>query len=196
MFNIKEDLETESSVSSTKRGISPFFSNSPSVAVPVCWSYPPSKFITPACLSLLKVFMRIVEMFHFCSAVEWKSSVKIMTAGALGFSFPFNGMRLLVLICFHVLQWFLYSNWHYWEEDNCSLGISSLRPATCLARKRHQVGSTSFKCHYSKDLLKLCTLKWERHHREWKDGWQAWMNALVRFSILDCHAFPGPDANI
>lgn len=116
--------------------------------------------------------------------------------GALGFSFPFNGMRLLVLICFHALKQQLNSNWHYWEGDNCSLGINSLGPATCPARKPHQVGFTSFKCHYSMDLLNLCTPKLERHHREWKDGWQAWMNALVRFSILDCHAFPGPDANI
>lgn len=172
------------------------FSNSPNVAVPVCWSYPPSKFTTLASLSLLKVFMRIAEGFHFCSTVQWESSVKIMTPGALGFSFPFNGMRFLFLVCLHVLKWLLNPSCHYWEEDDCSAGISSLGPATCLARKHLQVGFTSFKCHYSKDLLNLCTLKWERHCREWKDGWQAWMNALVRFSILDCHAFPGPDANI
>lgn len=195
MFNISEDLETKSSVSSKSWWHQPLFSNSPNVAVPVCWFYPPSKSITLACLSLLKVFMRIVERFHFISTVEGKSSTKIMTAGALGFSLPFNEVRLLVLICFHVLKPLLCSNWHPWEGD-CSVGISSLGPATCLARKCAQVGFTSFKCHYSKGLLNLCTLKWERHHTEWKDGWQAWMNALVRFSILDCHAFPGPDANI
>lgn len=128
------------------------FSNSPNVAVPVCWSYPPSKFITLACLCLLKVFMRIVERFHFCSTVEGKSSVKIVTPGALGFSFPFNGMRLLFLVCLHVLKWLLYSNCHYWEEDDCRLAIGSLGPATCLARKHGQVGFTSFKCHYSKDF--------------------------------------------
>lgn len=198
MFNISEDLGTESSVSSKKvkkGGISPF-SNSPNVVVPVCWSYPPRKFITLPCFSLLKVFMRIVERFYFISTVEGKSSVKIMTAGILGFSLPFNGVRLLLLILFHGLKRLLCSYWHPWEGDNCSLGIASLGPAACLARKPHQVGFTSFNCHYSKDLLNLCTLKWERHHTEWKDGWQAWMNALVRFSILDCHAFPGPDANI
>lgn len=175
---------------------SDLFSKSPNGAVPVCWSCPPRKSITLACLSVLKVFMRIVERFHFCSTVEWKSSVKIMMPEALGFSFPFNGMTLLFLVCPHVLKWLLNSNCYYWEEDDCSLSISSLGPATCLARKQRQVGFTSFKCHYSKDLLILCTLKWERRCRKWKDGWQAWTNALVRFSILDCHAFPGPDANI
>lgn len=113
-----------------KGGISPFFQIPPTWLFQFAELPTHSKFITLACLSLLKVFMRIVERFHFSSAVEWTSSVKIMTAGALGFSFPFNGMRLLVLICFYVLKSCVQIGITE-RETNCSLGIIlwDLQPA-------------------------------------------------------------------
>lgn len=113
-----------------KGGISPFFQIPPTWLFQFAELPTHSKFITLACLSLLKVFMRIVERFHFSSTVEWTSSVKIMTAGALGFSFPFNGMRLLVLICFYVLKSCVQIGITE-RETNCSLGIIlwDLQPA-------------------------------------------------------------------
>lgn len=198
MFNINKDLETESSVLNTGRWQSaPFFKFIPMWLFQFAdLTHPASSLLWLVSLpwkfswELLKGFISVSLWSENQVSRSWQPWF------SLGLSFPFKGMRLLVLICFHGLRQLLCSNWHCSQGDNCSLGISSLGPATCLARKPHQVGLTSFKCHYSKDLLNLCTLKWERHHREWKDGWQAWMNALVRLSVLDCHAFSGPDANI
>lgn len=182
MLNLEKDLESESSVSNVKT-----WSQTVLQILPVLL-FQFADLTHPA-----NSLLRLVSSGGFHEDC-WKVSflfhcgmkIKCQNPDAWGFGVLFSlqwNEIAGVLVCPHVLKWLLNSNRHYQEEDRCSLGISSLRPATCLARKHCQVGFASFKGHYSKDLLNLCTRKWERDTTEngKMDGrlrWMPWLDSL------------------